>query len=779
MSLGDHFKQLQNQLKNDDGSMLLEDVNDEYSDEYSESNSDSDLESNLNLDSPPVGIEPTAPRRNFLEQATTPQNSGRHLDYDDGRDELRTPQKADILNLDSLEQGLGNSSGGGGGGGAGLAGLAGLFGGGGGDDGGGGGSLAGLMGVAPNGAGAGGLAGLVGAAGGGAGDGSGGGLAAMLGGAGADGAGAGAEGGGGMLDKLKHAAHMEIMGARAIGVIGAKTHAKGGFVEVTPNDSIDPTVARYDLFFGDVEHMFNLPMYPQDEMGNMTPGLKYFAICMTCYNEKWGILRDSLMGIADNMDNLNYFLKKHPGLRPLTPSEVCCVAMFDGRKKMSGTLLEERQDHAHFLTESDAEKMQAGMELDEQRQEDWKKEKKEREDAGEEVDDEEQPGKAALHFLTRHDLRMKMGSRGNTVWSTAFDCLFCVKEENGGRMNSHLWMFHGICPVMNPEYVLLLDCGTKMGSRAMLMLYHHLESNASVGGVCGQIIINEVPCMSMTVSSQHFELKADCCLTKPMESIFGCISEMPYAFCAWRFEALEGIPLNKYFFLESFADKANITPFIGNMYLAENRILCFEVFCRHDCDYVLQYVHGACAKKATLSHIGPLLEKRKHVMNGTFFATLYVVENFYRVWTESAHPMGRKFILILYLVYSIFSLIFTLLLVGNSIIALALMLRTTMPEGLGFYSSFTMATYIWLTVSQVVYGVGNDPANHPEFYKVVVIVYGCISLYAWGMLIYMMAANLIPSGLMPIIFLLFIAPYIGAFLHGELVSVLKVSGRTS
>jgi chitin synthase len=230
----------------------------------------------------------------------------------------------------------------------------------------------------------------------------------------------------------------------------------------------------------------------------------------------------------------------------------------------------------------------------------------------------------------------------------------------------------------------------------------------------------------------------------------------------------------RYFFLESFANKASITPFIGNMYLAENRIMGFEVFCRHDCDYVLQYVAGAVAKKAVLSHIGPLLEKRKHVMNGTFFATLYVVENFYRVWTESAHPIGRKVVLVVYLLYSIFSLIFTLLLVGNTIVALALMLNATIPEGLGIYKSFTMSTYLWLTVSQVVYGVGNDPENHPEFYKVVVIVYGSISLYGWGMLIYMMAAGMIPPGLTTIIGLIFMSAYIATFLHGELVPLLKV-----
>jgi chitin synthase len=86
-------------------------------------------------------------------------------------------------------------------------------------------------------------------------------------------------------------------------------------------------------------------------------------------------------------------------------------------------------------------------------------------------------------------------------------------------------------------------------------------------------------------------------LDKPLESVFGYISVLPGAFSAYRFAALQNDvnghgPLEKYFLGESLhGDEAGI--FEANMYLAEDRILCYELVAKKRANWVLHYVSGA------------------------------------------------------------------------------------------------------------------------------------------------------------------------------------------
>ena len=74
-----------------------------------------------------------------------------------------------------------------------------------------------------------------------------------------------------------------------------------------------------------------------------------------------------------------------------------------------------------------------------------------------------------------------------------------------------------------------------------------------------------------------------------MESSFGYVSVLPGAFSAYRFEALQGTPLDKYFLLESDENRLVVEPFSANMYLAEDRIMGFEMLVKKDCNYTLHY----------------------------------------------------------------------------------------------------------------------------------------------------------------------------------------------
>lgn len=73
--------------------------------------------------------------------------------------------------------------------------------------------------------------------------------------------------------------------------------------------------------------------------------------------------------------------------------------------------------------------------------------------------------------------------------------------------------------------------------------------------------------------------------------MFGYISVLPGAFSAYRYRALLGRPLECYFLGESMHGGADI--FAANMYLAEDRILCFELVTKEKENWVLKYVKSA------------------------------------------------------------------------------------------------------------------------------------------------------------------------------------------
>jgi chitin synthase len=84
-------------------------------------------------------------------------------------------------------------------------------------------------------------------------------------------------------------------------------------------------------------------------------------------------------------------------------------------------------------------------------------------------------------------------------------------------------------------------------------------------------------------------------LDKPLESVFGYISVLPGAFSAYRYKALLNTspnngPLASYFKGEAMHGSGNAGIFEANMYLAEDRILCFELVAKKHEAWKLKYV---------------------------------------------------------------------------------------------------------------------------------------------------------------------------------------------
>lgn len=197
------------------------------------------------------------------------------------------------------------------------------------------------------------------------------------------------------------------------------------------------------------------------------------------------------------------------------------------------------------------------------------------------------------------DLKFKGAEKG----IVPCQLLFCLKEKNQRKLNSHRWYFNAFGKALNPNVCILLDVGTRPGGTSLYHLWKAFDTDSNVAGACGEIKAMKGKwgsnLLNPLVASQNFEYKMSNILDKPLESVFGYITVLPGALSAYRYHALQNDetghgPLSQYFKGETLHGQ-HADVFTANMYLAEDRILCWELVAKKGERWVLKYVkncHG-------------------------------------------------------------------------------------------------------------------------------------------------------------------------------------------
>lgn len=192
------------------------------------------------------------------------------------------------------------------------------------------------------------------------------------------------------------------------------------------------------------------------------------------------------------------------------------------------------------------------------------------------------------------DLKFKGAEKG----IVPVQMVFCMKEKNAKKLNSHRWFFNAFGRALTPNICILLDVGTKPGGNSLYHLWKSFDTDSNVAGACGEIKAMKgkygAGLLNPLVASQNFEYKMSNILDKPLESVFGYITVLPGALSAYRYHALQNDhtghgPLSQYFKGETLHGQ-NADVFTANMYLAEDRILCWELVAKRDEKWVLKYV---------------------------------------------------------------------------------------------------------------------------------------------------------------------------------------------
>ena len=376
-----------------------------------------------------------------------------------------------------------------------------------------------------------------------------------------------------------------------------------------------------------------------------------------------------------------------------------------------------------------------------------------------------------------HDLKFKGAEKG----IVPCQMIFCLKEKNRGKLNSHRWFFNAFARALNPNVCILLDVGTKPGSNSLYHLWKAFDTDSNVAGACGEIKAMKGKLgsnlLNPLVASQNFEYKMSNILDKPLESVFGYITVLPGALSAYRYHALQNDetghgPLSQYFKGETLHGQ-HADVFTANMYLAEDRILCWELVAKRGEKWVLKYVKNCTGEtdvpgellsynkyvtQLTLTKlvqtdaVPEFISQRRRWLNGAFFAAVYSLVQFRQIM-QTDHSIARKILLYIEFVYQLVQLLFTYFSLANFYLAFYFVAGgLTDPEVDPFGHNigsvfFTILRYtcVLLIATQFILSLGNRPQGAKKLYFASMIIFSIIMIYTTFAVIYIVVRQLVET----------------------------------
>ena len=397
-------------------------------------------------------------------------------------------------------------------------------------------------------------------------------------------------------------------------------------------------------------------------------------ICVTLYNEDQDTLRKTMLGICDNLEVLYEKFTVADGRKGMDWQEVAVVIIQDGLAMADSSVIAAATVQGFYspvVLQSDV----LGT-------------------------------PTALH-LFEYTARYKKHAGIENY--PPLQVISAAKAKNKGKLDSHCWYFDAFSYLIQPDYCVLFDAGTRPMPTALKAVCTHFQRYPNVGALTGELRV-ERPYRTFLASVQYCEWKVSHLLQKPIESVCGYLTVLPGAFSAFKWLAVDGEPLRRYFY--GLYSQAELNAFEANMYLAEDRILCLEIVAKKGCQYRLEFIKEAVAEADPVTKLVGLMKQRRRWMNGTFFAMLYALGNFGRIWTESGHSFGRKIVFSIEFLYlTLVTLVGTWFGIGIFYVMLTTLLKVAFggPLWLVAIGYAVQLLYLFLIVTQLIVNLKNKP----------------------------------------------------------------------
>lgn len=417
-----------------------------------------------------------------------------------------------------------------------------------------------------------------------------------------------------------------------------------------------------------------------------------FLIEVSMYNEGVKNFTDTLGGICEN---LNSFVEVG-----IDPTRIACIFIVDGIRPFYSTFTKQKGFFEQFFVE-DMIKERFGVS-------DIRNCK-----IPNEIDDDE----FAHCFMQKITLA--------DFSSIELQLIFCVKQKNKRKLNTHLWFFGGFCEFINPRFVMLIDVGTMPLAKSLFLLYEAMETQSDLAGCCGEIRPMDPNIWKLVVPAQVVEYKFSHIFDKSLESVLGYITVLPGAFSAYRWTALQGDPLWKDYF-KSICHPELMNAFSSNIYLAEDRVLCLALISKKKESFLIRYVKASVAETDVPENISTLMSQRRRWINGSWFSLIDSIRKCSAIY-ESEHNCCRKIIFSIQMCYYVITVIFAWIMVGSFFVVFSIVVKMAFgSSGSGVFSatSIVILIYFLLLLFVFVMSLGAKPSRVEGLYKFISSLFG-------------------------------------------------------
>jgi len=188
------------------------------------------------------------------------------------------------------------------------------------------------------------------------------------------------------------------------------------------------------------------------------------------------------------------------------------------------------------------------------------------------------------------------------------------------------------------------------------------------------------------------------------------------------------------------------------MYLAEDRILCFEIVTKKNEGWVLKYVKSAKAATDVPTTVPEFISQRRRWLNGSLFAAVHATAHMFRIWT-SGQSFIRKIVLQIEFIYNAIQLFFTWTSLANFYLAFFFLVSSAttstsdafsfLAKGAGHdVAEVVLKVYIGLLFLIVICSLGNRPQGSKWTYIFAIVLFGLcnvITLWCAGYTVYLAA----------------------------------------
>ena len=169
------------------------------------------------------------------------------------------------------------------------------------------------------------------------------------------------------------------------------------------------------------------------------------------------------------------------------------------------------------------------------------------------------------------------------------------------------------------------------------------------------------------------------------------------------------------------------------MYLAEDRILCFELAAKAHEGWVMKYVRGARGVTDVPDRLTEFISQRRRWLNGAFFSAVYALTHSFQ-YAKTSHSFLRKIVLGIATFYSFVNMLFNWFGLANFYIFFRVLTQGLEGKAfgmakIGILNEILHYVYIGTLVSCFILALGNRPQGSPWKYRAVVVIFALLTLY--------------------------------------------------